>query len=1459
MTEVPVRITGCILARNEEARLDAALASLRGWVDQLLVIDHGSTDGTAAVARAAGAEVLLAGAAEDYDQLRNVAVEHATGEWLFYLDADERVPDRLAAALPRLLRDHGAEFAALYLPFRHHFCGHWLRHRGWWPGYTRPQLLKRGCFQFQPGLHCRVQVSGTSFHLPASDPELALLHHPYPDLEAYMTRLNAETDREARALRLAGAPATWEAHLAHFVRDWQAAYERGEAAREGLSGFVLSFLTGFYGFACRAKLWDLHRQSSTSVAPGPLPASVGEMLQFMARVEREGAAAWLTADAGEPLPGDPLPSGWLDLKEADETYLTTAEAEEEGLPRTPGITACILARNEERRIEAALQSLAGWVDQILVIDDGSTDRTVEIARQYGAEILPAACALNFDAVRNLAIEHAQGDWIYYLDADERVPAALARTLRSFLAEHGERYAAVSLPFKHHFYGKWMESGVWWPSYCRPQLVKKGRFQYGERIHSGVFVDGETCFFPDDPDRAVRHHSYDDVAHYYRKLNHYTSAEAENALRDGCEATWQHHLADFITDWHIHYDRGGAVRDGMHGFVQSFHCAFYRFLARAKIWDRRQRQGERCGEAPPLTLRELLQFMHHVYAEAQGRQDLWRPIPRRFSADQTSGERDAGNPILARDGSAPPAIAPQGQRGAVEPPIRLPAQPVVLDPPRTVDLAQGLGRPLRVCWEGDFSLRSSLALVNRELCLELLRHPDVELSLREQVTPWHTLKRSGDRRWAPLFARLEAELSGPPDVTIRHGFPPRWERPDSGKLVVMQPWEYGSLPQDWLEQIGRVDEVWAYSRWVRDVYIRSGVPAEKVRLVPLGARSTVFRPGGRKRTLPTEKTLRFLFVGGAIPRKGADLLLEAYRRAFSRADDVCLVVKGMGTETFYGNQSLAARFQAAANDPTGPEVLYLEEDLSDSQLAALYRACDCVVLPYRGEGFGLAPLEGMACGLPAIVTAGGATEDYVDDTTALRVPSRRVSVGRVEQYTCVGEPWVLEPDLDALVDASRWVREHPEETRARGASAAASAAGWSWERSGGLLRERLAHLTRAEESAAGAPVLTEAAGSGRPRGKMLRRGKRGSISLCMIARDEESRIGAALAGIAPFVDELIVVDTGSTDRTREVARECGARVYDLPWPESFAAARNASLELARGQWLFWMDADDVISPEVGAALRELVAAHPKADAAFQVQVRIPPGAGEFSPTLVDHVKLFPNRPELRFEHRIHEQILPSLRRAGVPVHFSPLYVTHQNYDRSPEGQAKKRQRDFHLLELDLRDRPDHPFVLFNLGMTHLYATKDWAVAVQYLRRCLERSHPGDSIVRKAYALLTTSHMGAAEWSLALAANEAGRSFYPDDAELLFQAGQLYQRAGRLEHARAALERLVRGGDDPHYRSVDVGLRAYRGKHELGLLLCRMGDPATGERLLREVVAEAPHYAPAALDLQALREAQHRPSG
>ena len=144
---------------------------------------------------------------------------------------------------------------------------------------------------------------------------------------------------------------------------------------------------------------------------------------------------------------------------------------------------------------------------------------------------------------------------------------------------------------------------------------------------------------------------------------------------------------------------------------------------------------------------------------------------------------------------------------------------------------------------------------------------------------------------------------------------------------MQPWEFGSLPRSWIGPMSdEVDEVWAYSRFVRDCYIASGVPADRVHVVPLGVDPRRFHPGAKPFPLKTTKPFKFLFVGGTIHRKGIDVLLKAYAETFTAADPVCLVIKDMGGDSFYRGQTAAERIGQIQSAAGAPEIEYLDREL-----------------------------------------------------------------------------------------------------------------------------------------------------------------------------------------------------------------------------------------------------------------------------------------------------------------------------------------------------------------------------------------------------------------------------------------------------------------------------------------------------------------------------------------------------
>src|SRR6185503_13846025 len=207
----------------------------------------------------------------------------------------------------------------------------------------------------------------------------------------------------------------------------------------------------------------------------------------------------------------------------------------------------------------------------------------------------------------------------------------------------------------------------------------------------------------------------------------------------------------------------------------------------------------------------------------------------------------------------------------------------------------------------------------------------------------------------------------------------------------------------------------------------------------------------------------------------------------------------------------------------------------------------------------------------------------------------------------------------------------------------------------------------------------------------------TLSLCMIVRDEEEMLPRSLAAVRDAVDEIIVVDTGSTDRTIEIARSFGAKVIEREWTGSFADARNASFDAATGDWVMFLDADEVLVADDAQRLREILGRTWR-DAFYLVETNF---TGErCDGTAVTHnaMRVFRNRPEYRFEGRIHEQIAHNLP-SGQPerIEITDVRVEHYGYLGVVRDAKDKSRRNIELLERQ-RDEAgeDSGFLHFNLG-------------------------------------------------------------------------------------------------------------------------------------------------------------------
>ena len=300
--------------------------------------------------------------------------------------------------------------------------------------------------------------------------------------------------------------------------------------------------------------------------------------------------------------------------------------------------------------------------------------------------------------------------------------------------------------------------------------------------------------------------------------------------------------------------------------------------------------------------------------------------------------------------------------------------------------------------------------------------------------------------------------GKTDISVRHHWPPNLEAPKSGHWVIIQPWEFGSLPKEWVETFqAEVDECWVPSSYVKQVYVVSGVDKERVFVIPNGINPEVFHPQVPPTPLETKKGFKFLFVGGTIHRKGIDILLKISSETFTSEDDVTLIIKDFGGDAFYQGQTIADYIQRLLADKNAPEIIYINQTLPEAELVGLYTACDVLVHPYRGEGFDLPILEAMACGTPVIVTNGGAALDFCKPDCSLLVNARKV----VQSYNHVGErelvdnAWFFEPEPADLAAKMTYAYKNLKEMKEKGWQAHKEAhRHWKWADTGKKIAERI---------------------------------------------------------------------------------------------------------------------------------------------------------------------------------------------------------------------------------------------------------------------------------------------------------------------------------------------------------------------------------------------------------------------
>jgi tetratricopeptide (TPR) repeat protein len=301
-----------------------------------------------------------------------------------------------------------------------------------------------------------------------------------------------------------------------------------------------------------------------------------------------------------------------------------------------------------------------------------------------------------------------------------------------------------------------------------------------------------------------------------------------------------------------------------------------------------------------------------------------------------------------------------------------------------------------------------------------------------------------------------------------------------------------------------------------------------------------------------------------------------------------------------------------------------------------------------------------------------------------------------------------------------------------------------------------------------------------------------LSLCLIARDEEARLARCLESVRGLVDELCVLDTGSRDGTRELARRLGARTAEFTWCDDFAAARNASLELASGDWALVLDADELLATpavEARARVEAFARAHPGTLGRLWIE-NVEDGSVQTRARLA---RLVPLDGLHRYAGRVHESVL----RDGQPARAAELELVlrHDGYSREALARGDKLARNTRLLERAVDDAPLDGYLWYQLGRTRALAG-DPVAALEALEGALAMCADDDpwaiaALEEGAYALRALEASGQA-----LALLESVEQRYRERPDTCFLIALLALDTGDLARAEAGFRHcLSLGAGDP----------------------------------------------------------------
>lgn len=321
---------------------------------------------------------------------------------------------------------------------------------------------------------------------------------------------------------------------------------------------------------------------------------------------------------------------------------------------------------------------------------------------------------------------------------------------------------------------------------------------------------------------------------------------------------------------------------------------------------------------------------------------------------------------------------------------------------------------------------------------------------------------------------------------------------------------------------------------------------------------------------------------------------------------------------------------------------------------------------------------------------------------------------------------------------------------------------------------------------------------------------------MIVKDEDLFLRDCLQSVADIVDEIIVVDTGSTDQTVQIARQFGARVVHQNWENHFGQARNRSLDHAVGEWILILDADERFPPGHAAAIRDFLS---RADARVEgvlLQIRNYFGEGKPDQYAVDTAcRVFRNRSEYRYSSPLHEEMSKVIlrQRPQAALFSSELYLNHLGYLRDVLERKQKSRRNMEILRQALAAGQADPFLYYAYG-TEYFQQEDYQTALQYYRKAVALSPALPDFGADLYYKMAISLMKAGALEEALELTNRFLRIEPDFSSLWYVKGELHYLREEWEAAKSAFRWCLEIGAQPDKHLYIHGLDSFHTYWSIG---------------------------------------------